>query len=67
MTQEAKGYISPAASVSNFDFARVTEKGLVLANTVFGSNQFVTKVRQRKHHVLVGVYCDRIKDGRNVS
>jgi len=38
---------------------------LVLADTAFGSNDFVTKVRQLEHHVLVGVRCNRnLEDGR---
>jgi hypothetical protein len=41
---------------------------LVLADAAFGSNQFVTKIRQFKHHTLVGVRCDRkLEDGRNIS
>lgn len=40
---------------------------LVLADAAFGSNEFVTRVRQLKHHVLVGVRCDRkLEDGRSV-
>ncbi|MBV8886599.1 MAG: hypothetical protein JO235_21750 [Chroococcidiopsidaceae cyanobacterium CP_BM_RX_35] len=40
----------------------------VLADTAFGSNEFVTKVRQLKHHVLVGVSCHRkLEDGRSLS
>lgn len=40
---------------------------LVLADTAFGSNEFVTRVRQLKHHALVGVRCDRkLEDGRSV-
>lgn len=41
---------------------------LVLADTAFGSNEFVTRVRQLKHHALVGVRCDRkLEDGRSVT
>jgi hypothetical protein len=41
---------------------------LVLADTAFGSNEFVAKVRRLKHHVLVGVRCDRkLEDGRSVA
>jgi hypothetical protein len=41
---------------------------LVLADTAFGSNEFVTKMRQLKHHALVGVRCDRkLEDGRSVA
>jgi hypothetical protein len=40
---------------------------LVLADTAFGSNEFVARVRQLKHHALVGVRCDRrLEDGRTV-
>lgn len=40
---------------------------LVLADAAFGSNEFVTKVRQLKYHALVGIRCDRkLKDGRSV-
>ena len=40
---------------------------LVLADTAFGSNEFVTKVRQLKHHALVGVSCNRkLEDGRTL-
>ncbi|MBE9193585.1 transposase [Gloeocapsopsis crepidinum LEGE 06123] len=42
-------------------------KVLVLADTAFSSNEFVTKVRQLKHHVLVGIRCDRkLEDGRGI-
>lgn len=42
-------------------------KVLVLADTAFGSNEFVTKVRQLKHHVLVGVCGNRkLEDGRSL-
>ena len=41
---------------------------LVLADTAFGSNEFVTKVRQLKHNALVGVRCDRkLEDGRTLA
>jgi len=41
---------------------------LVLADTAFGSNEFVTRVRRLKHHALVGVRCDRkLEDGRSVA
>lgn len=41
---------------------------LILADTAFGSNQFVVKVRQLKHHALVGVRCDRkLKDRRSLA
>jgi hypothetical protein len=41
---------------------------LVLADTAFGSNEFVTKVRQLKHHALVGIRCDRkLEDERSVA
>jgi hypothetical protein len=41
---------------------------LILADTAFGSNEFVTKVRQLKHHALVGVSCNRkLEDGRSVA
>lgn len=41
---------------------------LILADTAFGSNEFVTKVRQLKHHALVGICCHRkLEDGRRVS
>ncbi|MBV8884135.1 MAG: transposase [Chroococcidiopsidaceae cyanobacterium CP_BM_RX_35] len=40
---------------------------LVLADTAFGSNEFVTRVRQLQHHVLVGVSCNRkLEDGRRL-
>lgn len=40
---------------------------LVLADTAFGSNEFVTRVRQLKHHAFVGVRCDRkLEDGRRL-
>lgn len=34
-------------------------KVLILADTAFGGNEFVTRLRQFKHHVLVGIRCDR--------
>ncbi|WP_250126662.1 transposase [Chroococcidiopsis sp. CCMEE 29] len=41
---------------------------LILADTAFGSNAFITRVRKLKHHALVGVPCDRrLEDGRNVA
>ena len=42
---------------------------LVLADTAFGSNEFVTQVRRRfKHHALVGIRCDRkLQNGRSVG
>jgi len=40
---------------------------LVLADAAFGSHEFVTRVRQLKHHVLVGVSCNRkLEDGRSL-
>jgi len=40
-------------------------KVLVLADTAFSSNEFVTRVRRRKHHALVGIRCNRkLEDGR---
>lgn len=40
---------------------------LVLADTAFGTNEFVTSVRRLKHHALVGVRCDRkLADGRRL-
>jgi len=40
---------------------------LVLADTAFGSHEFVARVRQLKHHVLVGVCCNRkLEDGRGL-
>ena len=41
---------------------------LVLADAAFGSNHFITKVRQLKHHALVGIRCDRkLEDGCSVA
>jgi hypothetical protein len=41
---------------------------LVLTDTAFGSNEFVTRVRQLKHHALVGVRCNRkLEDGRGLT
>ncbi len=38
---------------------------LVLADTAFGNNEFITTVRRLKHHALVGMRCDRkLSDGR---
>ena len=43
-------------------------KVLVLADTAFGSNEFVTQVRQLKHHALVGLRCNRkLDDGRTLT
>ena len=40
---------------------------LVLADTAFGCNQFVTRIRRLRHHVIVGIRCDRkLEDGRSV-
>jgi hypothetical protein len=40
---------------------------LILADTAFGSNEFLAQVRRLKHHALVGVSCDRkLEDGRNL-
>lgn len=42
-------------------------KVLVLADTAFGNNKFVTKIRQLKHHALLGVCCVRkLADGRSI-
>ena len=42
-------------------------KVLVLADTAFGNNEFVTKIRQLKHHALVGVCSIRkLADGRSI-
>lgn len=41
---------------------------MILADTAFGTNEFVTSVRRLKHHALVGVRCDRkLEDGRRLS
>lgn len=41
---------------------------LVLADTAFGTNEFVTSVRRLNHHALVGVRCDRkLSDGRRLA
>lgn len=41
---------------------------LVLADTAFGTNEFVTSVRRLKHHALVGVRCDcKLSDGRRFT
>lgn len=41
---------------------------LVLADTAFGSNEFISSVRRLKHHALVGVRCDRrLEDGRHLA
>ena len=41
---------------------------LVLADTAFGSNEFVSRVRKLKHHALVGIRCNRkLEDGRSVA
>ncbi len=43
-------------------------KVLVLADTAFGSNEFVTRVRQLKHHALIGIRCNRkLEDGRTLA
>lgn len=40
---------------------------LVLADTAFGSTQFLKGIRKLKHHAIVGVRCDRtLSDGRAV-
>lgn len=42
-------------------------KVLVLADTAFGTNEFITKVCQLKHHTLVGVRSVRkLADGRSI-
>lgn len=42
-------------------------KVLVLADTAFGNNEFVTKIRQLKYHALVGVCSVRkLADGRSI-
>ena len=39
---------------------------LVLADTAFGGNEFVTRVRQFKQHALVRIRCNRkLEDGRS--
>lgn len=41
---------------------------LVLADTAFGGNEFVTRVRQFKQHALVGIRCNRkLEDGRSIA
>jgi len=41
---------------------------LVLADTAFGSIDFVEGLRSLKHHAIVGVRCDRkLEDGRSVA
>ncbi len=41
---------------------------LVLADTAFGTNEFVTSVRRFKHHALVGLPCHRkLEDGRHLA
>ncbi len=41
---------------------------LVLADTAFGTNEFLTRVHCLKHHALVGVRCDRqLEDGRRLA
>lgn len=41
---------------------------LVLADTAFGSIDFIEGVRPLKHHAIVGVRCDRkLEDGRQCS
>jgi len=40
----------------------------VLGDTAFGSNEFVTKIRQLNHHALVGVCSIRkLADGRSIA
>ncbi len=42
-------------------------KVLILADTAFGTNEFVTRIRQLKHHPLVGVCSVRkLADGRSI-
>lgn len=41
---------------------------LVLADTAFSGNEFVTQIRCLKHHALVGIRCNRtLEDGRSVA
>jgi hypothetical protein len=41
---------------------------LVIADTAFGSNEFITEVRRLKYHALLGIPCDRkLDDGRGVA
>lgn len=41
---------------------------MVLADTGFGSIEFIEGVRKLRHHLIVGVRCDRLLcDGRAVS
>ena len=41
---------------------------LVLADTAFGTHEFITRLRKFKHYVLVGVRCDRrLEDGRSLA
>lgn len=41
---------------------------LVLADTAFGTNGFITSVRRLKHHALIGVRCDRkLENGRRLA
>lgn len=41
---------------------------MVLADTGFGSVEFIKGVRKLRHHLIVGVRCDRtLADGRSVS
>ncbi len=41
---------------------------MVLADTGFGSVEFIQGVRKLRHHLIVGVRCDRtLTDGRSVS
>lgn len=43
-------------------------KVLVLADTAKSSNQFITNIRQLKHHVIVGVRSVRkLVDGRKIA
>lgn len=51
----------PQTLVKQFDL-------LVLADTGFGSNQFVNSIRQLKYHTLVGVARNRkLEDGRTLA
>ncbi|WP_339363554.1 transposase [Aliterella atlantica] len=43
-------------------------KVLVLADTAFGNNEFVSRIHQLKHHILVGVCSTRkLADGRSIK
>lgn len=51
----------PKALTERFDV-------LVLADTAFGSVEFLQGVRKLKYHAIVGVRCDRkLQDGRSVA